>query len=132
MSKPKAQGTAWESAFVRKAQEAGLLADRMPEGGMNDAGDVWIGDVPRRLGDPRIGSRDVAVLAWKRLVEVRYPSRRVPDGVPSVVVMSTDDFFTLAKTAEVCFVVECKAAQQINVTRVLANTIRKLANWKAR
>lgn len=129
MNKPKAQGTAWETAFVRKAQEAGLLADRMPEGGMNDAGDVWIGDTPSPFE-----TTDIAIVAWSRLVK-NGDGRRVPDGARSVVVMDVADFLTLAQYAihdGFAFVVECKATQVLNVTQTLANAKRKLTKWKAR
>lgn len=128
MNKPKAQGTAWESEFVRRAQAAGLLADRMPEGGMNDAGDVWIGDTPFPSGD------DISVLAWSRLVN-HGGTRRVADGVRSVVVIDTDDFFHIARhaiEAGVSFTVECKAREVLNVTRDLSKAKHKLVRWKER
>lgn len=130
MNKPKRQGTAWETALVRKAQDAGLMADRMPEGGMNDAGDVWIGDVPSR----EIVALDIPVVAWSRLVK-NGDSRRIPSGARSVIVMDTADFLmiaTQATSAGYAFVVECKATQTLNVTRALANAKRKLTNWKSR
>lgn len=129
MSKPKAQGTAWETAFVHQAQDAGLAADRLPEGGMSDAGDVWINDTPER----DILSEDIVVLAWKRLVDIGQ-NKRVADGVPSVIIMSTDDFYRLALRASsydfFSFVVECKAAERLNVTRELFNAKLKLLRWK--
>lgn len=128
MSKFKAQGTAWESEFVRRCKDAGLLADRMPEGGLNDAGDVWIGDTPFPSGD------DISVLAWSRLVN-NGGARRVADGVRSVVVIDTDDFLHIARhavEAGVSFTVECKAREVLNVTRDLAKAKRKLVRWKER
>lgn len=128
MSKAKAQGTSWESAFVRQAQDAGLAADRLPEGGMRDAGDVWIGDTPKR----RLDINDVAVIAWKRLVQTGN-QRRGPDGITSVVVMDLYDFYPLALLAQqagYAFVVECKATERLNVTRVLFNAKLKLLRWK--
>lgn len=135
MNKPKAQGTAWETAFVRMAQDAGLIAQRLPEGGANDAGDVWLIDTPSRDSH----YNDVAVVAWSRLVH-NGEGRRVPDGARSVVVMSTDAFLDLALRASntnivgdpVAFVVECKATEKLNVTRALGDAKRKLANWKKR
>ena len=128
MNKPKAQGTAWETALVRQCQTAGLLSDRMPEGGMNDAGDVWIGDTPFPSGD------DIAVVAWHRLVDTGN-TRRSPDGETNVVVIALDDFLKLAGPATemgISFVVECKATERLNVTRELHNARRKLTRWKER
>lgn len=125
MNKPKAQGTAWESALVRQAQDAGLMAGRFPEGGLWDAGDVWIYDTPTHDGD------DVAVVAWSRLVKSET-SRRIADGVRSVVVIDTADFLKLCAGEDLGFVVECKSTERLNVTRELANAKRKLAKWKAR
>lgn len=130
MSKPKAQGTAWETAFVNACQDVGLAADRLPEGGLRDAGDVWINATPSKT----IMANDIVVLAWKRLVDVGQ-NKRVADGTPAVIIMSTDDFYRLAlrvSAYDFSFVVECKATQTLNVTRTLANAKRKLANWKER
>lgn len=131
MNKPKKQGTAWETALVRQAQDAGLMADRLPEGGMWDCGDVWIGDVPNRYVD----ESDIPIVAWSRLVKNGDDGPRIPSGARSVVVIDTADFFKLAVQATgagYAFVVECKATQTLNVTRELADAKRKLAKWKAR
>lgn len=127
MSKSKAQGTVWESLLVRKAQDAGLRSSRLPEGGTWDAGDIWINDIPG-------GGEDIAILAWSRLVK-NGDGRRVADGARSVVVMSTDSFLRLAGLAanrDIGFVVECKAAERLNVTRELDLAERKLRRWKER
>lgn len=127
MSKPKAQGTVWESLLVRKAQDAGLRSSRLPEGGSWDAGDVWINDLPG-------GGEDIAIVAWSRLVK-NGDGRRTADGARSVVVMSTDSFLRLAALVadrDIGFVVECKASERLNVTRELAAAERKLAHWKSR
>lgn len=129
MNKPKAQGTAFETAFVRMFQDAAMPADRLPEGGLRDVGDVWIGDTPER----GINVTDIAVLAWSRLVD-NGSGRRVPDGLRSVIVIDTADFLHMAQllTEEgYAFVVECKSREKLNVTRELANAKRKLAAWKA-
>lgn len=129
MSKPKAQGTAWETAFVRMVQDAALPADRLPEGGLRDAGDVWIGDTPQRGNS----ITDIAVLAWSRLID-NGGGRRVPDGLRSVIVIDTADFLAMAQLATqagYAFVVECKAAERLNVTRALYNAKLKLLRWKA-
>lgn len=128
VNKPKAQGTAWESEFVRRCKDAGLLADRMPEGGMNDAGDVWIGDTPKKA------TEDIAVVAWSRLVKGNG-IRRVADGVRTVVIIDTDDFLRIAQVVdkgEIAFVVECKAREVLNVTRELDKAQEKLRRWKER
>lgn len=128
MNKPKRQGTTWETDFVRRCQAAGLLADRMPEGGMNDAGDVWIGDTPFPSGD------DIAIVAWHRLVDTAGHRRR-PDGVPAVVVIALEDFTLIARHATeagISFVAECKATERLNVTRELYDAKRKLNRWKER
>lgn len=132
MSKFKAQGTAWETEFVRRCHDAGLLADRMPEGGMNDAGDCWIGDTPKHSDSP-YSDRDISVLAWSRLINTGT-TRRVADGARSVVVIDTDDFLHIARhaiEAGVSFTVECKAREVLNVTRELDKAKKKLARWKA-
>lgn len=130
VNKPKMQGTAWESELVNRAQDRGLMADRLAEGGTNDPGDVWLVD------SPHSAYPDIAVVAWKRLTG-DGSSRRTPDGERDVIVIATDDFlYLLAALSHVKttfgIVVECKARQNLNVTRTLANTRRKLANWKAR
>lgn len=128
MNKPKAQGTAWETAFVQKCHDLALMADRLPEGGLWDAGDVWIGDLPGRK------YKDIPILAWKRLVKTDS-TRRVVDGAGVAIVMSFEDFGHLARLAvedNIAFIVECKATEKLNVTRVLDQARRKLANWKNR
>ena len=129
--RPKDQGTRWETAVVRKAQDLGLLADRLPEGGPHDAGDLWIGG-PLVKGDPYPA---IPVLAWKRLTG--DGQRRTPDGVAHVAVLDLDDFLELYAAAvdgglENPLVVEAKARQTLNVTRTLANTIHKYREWKRR
>lgn len=128
MNKPKAQGTHWESALVHQAQEAGIMADRLPESGSWDCGDVWFGDTPYPSGD------DIAVVAWSRLVN-NGGTRRTADGARSVVVLSTDNFLKVARyaiEAGVSFVAECKATERLNVTRELDKAERKLRRWKER
>lgn len=130
MSKPKAQGTAWETAFVNAAQDQSLLAGRIVEGGRHDVGDVYLGDLPSRGDYPN----DIAVLAWSRLVP-NGKLRRAADGERSVVVIATQDFLRLAyhciEDHDYAFVVECKAAERLNVTRALANAKLKLFRWKS-
>jgi len=117
VTRPKDQGTAWETELVNRAQTAGLLADRLPEGGPNDRGDVWI-------NHNTVTSSQMAVVAWKRLTGTGQ--RRTPDGARDVVVMTTDDFLALAaNNLDVGFVVEAKARQTLNVTRELEKARRK-------
>ena len=129
MNKPKKQGTAFESALVWQAQDAGLMAGRFPEGGVNDIGDVWLSAPPSKERQ----YTDIAVVAWRRLVK-NGTTRRVPDGEPTVVVISLNDFLLIAKDAitlnDVAFTVECKATQTLNVTRTLADAKNKLRRWK--
>ena len=118
MSKSKAQGTAWETEFVNRLQDAGLMADRLPEGGSHDRGDVWIG------APPDSENFSVVAVAWKRLAG--KGSRRTPDGERDVIILSTADFIWLLRS-DVDVVVECKATQTLNVTRTLAKAREKAA-----
>ncbi len=116
MSKNKAQGTRFESALVNIANAFGLDAQRIAEAGINDRGDIEIlGNYPNRT---------VVALAWKRLVN-KGGVKRGPDGEPVVVVVSLHDFLTLLGLAEVSAVIECKAAERLNVTRALHKAIEK-------
>ena len=118
MSKPKAQGTSWESEFVRRAQSAGLVAARHAEGGSSDVADVWVGSPTPEYGD-------ITVLAWKRLVG---EGRRQPDGERDVIVLRTDDFLRiLSHVGSPVVHVECKATQALNVTRSLFKARGKVA-----
>jgi hypothetical protein len=120
VSKPKAQGTQWESELVRRIQDAGLVAGRHAEGGTTDVADVWI-------GSPVPEGPDMTVLAWKRLTG--DGDRRTPDGERDVVVLRTYDFLRLVEMARIPFAVhvECKATQALNVTRVLYRARGKVA-----
>ena len=125
MSKSKAQGTAWEREFVNRLQDAGLMADRLPEGGSHDRGDVWIGAVPDDT------QPSMVVVAWKRLTGLN--TRRSPDGERDVVILATDDFIALLQSFvsygfdDLDVIVECKATQTLNVTRTLAKAREKAA-----
>lgn len=121
MSRPKDQGTRWESELVNRIQKRGLLADRLAEGGSSDKGDVWAVAPPDQTGNK-------VVLAWKRLTG--KGSRRTPDGVRDVVVLDTDTLLDLLVASvmvrgEQSWVIECKATQTLNVTRTLGKAIRK-------
>lgn len=99
------------------------MADALPEHGSLDQNDVWIIDTPK-VPD------ELTVVAWKRLVPVEGKERRQPDGVASVVVLETGDFLDLLRDALPRLTrsvsVELKAAERLNVTRVLAKAKRKL------
>ena len=117
MNPQKNQGTAWESEAVKRAQDRGYIARRIAEGGSKDKGDVFI------QGYGSEGTL-VAVL-WKRLVN-SGGRRRKPDGEKEVVILSYDDFLDLLMGGPMPDVVlECKATQTLNVTRVLGKARRK-------
>ena len=122
--RPKTQGTRWETEFVSRARAHGIPSSRISEGGSRDRGDVWVGNPWEKA------EHTVVALAWKRLVGDRS-SRRSPDGVRDVVVVDTDTFLELAAAwlaedpSARGVTIECKAAQQINVTRTLGKAIRK-------
>ena len=119
------QGTEWETEFVNRAQERGLMAARIPEGGSRDLGDVWLNHPPHF----RTAETLIAV-AWKRLTG--EGSRRTPDGERDVVILSTDDFHRLVFNAgeagwEPGWIIENKWQQTLNVTRALAKAREKAA-----
>ena len=120
MGKNKDQGTAHERATRDELRRLGYYAERLAEGGINDLGDVraW-----RRGG---YGMRPLVVLSWRRLVKTTG-KRRAPDGERDVVIMRKHDFYELIRNQDTWqhIVVECKAAEQVNVTRVLAKARRK-------
>ncbi len=118
MSKSKAQGTAFETAIVKAAEAYGLAAGRLPEGGSKDLGDVFI--------KGNYSEDAIPALAWKRLVKKGGNQRRVPDGVPVVVCVGLPDFLSLLELAEASAIVECKATERLNVTRVLAKHMGKV------
>jgi len=101
---------------------------RLPEGGLNDLGDVWMVNTPTETVNP-----PVVAVAWKRLTGTS--SRRTPDGVRDVVVVSTDDFLHLVAVAAATFyalsvIVECKATQTLSVTRPLPKASVKAGGTK--
>jgi len=100
-----------------------LVAARHAEGGSSDVGDVWIGAPTPEAGD-------ITVLAWKRLTG--QGTRRTPDGERDVIVVQTDIFLRLLEWAthagfDAAIHIECKARQQLNVTRELARAREKVA-----
>ena len=112
MSKPKAQGTRQETAVVNAALDAGLMAERLAEGGMNDLGDIristdyhWIGEVKDRerlnvhkeleKALEKSGTPDT-FLVWRRLYRKKGNQRRTQDG-PVVVALTLERFLELLK-----------------------------------
>lgn len=121
-NRPKKQGTEWESELVRRAHDRGLMASRLAEGGSADDGDVWVINPPGDASNTRVA------LAWKRLTG--SGGHRTPDGVRDGVFITTDDFLELVALASIednglGWVIECKATQNLNVTRVLDRARRK-------
>ena len=120
MNKPKRQGTAWETDVVQAFQLHNLPAGRYPEGGSNDLGDVWVGEV-YLPGDPL----PTVTLAWKRLIG--DGPRRQPDGDRDVIVIGLGDFIELLTTDQpLSLAIECKATQTLNVTRTLNQARKKI------
>lgn len=122
VNRPRRQGTSWETELVTRARAQGLLADRLPEAGISDTGDVW-------LINPRGNRTNTKIaLAWKRLTG--QGGHRTPDGVRDGVFITTQDFLELVTAhsilhPDIGWVVECKATQALNVTRTLDRARRK-------
>jgi hypothetical protein len=111
-SRPKDLGTTWETQIVNSAQDLGLVAERIAEGGQYDRGDIriytdheWIGECKNRgalnihktLEDATIKSgTSNTFVAWKRLIRVDGRTNRVSAG-PPVVVLSVPTFLELLK-----------------------------------
>jgi hypothetical protein len=109
---PKAQGTRTETATVNTAQNLGLQAERLPEQGSNDRGDIriytnteWVGEVKNRerlnihqtldKAITKAGTPDTFVV-WKRLTRNPGNTRRHQDG-PIIVALTLDRFLALLK-----------------------------------
>lgn len=124
MSKQRAQGTRLETRIVNLADDHGLPAARLAEGGVADEGDVWL------VNPPHLGPIDIVAVWWKRLVK-GSGSRRVPDGEPEVVILTATDFLRLLKAAtdeaggDLSAIVEAKARERLNVTRTLHRARQK-------
>lgn len=119
------QGTKWETEIVLRATQQGMYAGRYPKMAQGDEPDVWIGHAS-------VPSADVTIplVMWKRLVGVKKDGPRRPDGERDVVVMSYNDFLTMAgwiaEEAPVRFryEVQAKWTAALNVTRTLAGLRR--------
>lgn len=109
-SRPKALGTALETFVVRRAQDRGLVAERLAEGGPADRGDVriytdteWVVEVKDRmnLNVPRAlakalrksGTLDTA-LVYRKMVRKEGNINRTQDG-PIIVAVTLDRYFEL-------------------------------------
>ncbi len=111
-TKPKDLGTRRESAVVKKAQDMGLIAERLAEGGAQDRGDVriltdteWVVEVkdqmalnvPRALEKAlaKSGTPDTA-LVYRKMMRKPGNSNRTQDG-PVVVALTLERFLGLLK-----------------------------------
>ena len=125
MGKQTDQGTRWETRLVAILNDRpGVMAWRRAKGGQRDESDVQA-----TVGTPDpVLSPTMGVVAWRRLVN-NGGARRVPDGEREVVILTADDFARLLDGSFRGVVhVQCKAAQAINTTRVLAG----LRSWMVR
>lgn len=109
-TRPKDLGTAMETRIVRAAQDAGLVAERIAEGGANDLGDVriyaeaeWVIEAKDRmqLNIHQTLERALAksqtphtAVVWRRMVRKAGNTNRTQDG-PVVVAMTLDTFLEL-------------------------------------
>lgn len=111
-SRPRDLGTKHETRIVRAAQDAGLVAERIPEGGAADLGDVriwaedeWVVEAKtvmalnihealekalRKSGTPH------TVVWWRRMGRKQGQERRSQVGTP-IVAMTPDMFLELVK-----------------------------------
>lgn len=112
---PKQLGTAHETRTVRACQDAGLVAERIPEGGTKDLGDVrvyaeheWTLECKDRerlnihqaleKAQQKAGTPHVAVV-WRRMTRKEGNVRRTQDG-PIVVAIDLERFLELLEGAE--------------------------------
>lgn len=116
MSRSKKQGTAFETAIVNMAEVYDLWAQRLPEGGRRDRGDVEIMDNAglmwtveakacerlslhqtwRRAQEKAGVSGSTPVVAWKRVTLKNGNSRRSADG-PALVAVPLQMFLKLLR-----------------------------------
>lgn len=118
-----AQGPDWEREVRADFWKHGFLADRRPKYGEKGESDLWVGSP--------VSEFPIPILAYKRLGKLKEgQKRRQPDGERRVAVVPWEDFLQLLSQADphgrhVTLEVQCKWAQQVNVTRVLG----QLADW---
>lgn len=111
-TRPKDLGTRFETFVVNQALDAGLIAERLAEGGSKDLGDVriatdvyWIGEVKDRerlnihqaleKALDKSGTPDTFVV-WRRMFRKKGNKRRSQDG-PVVVALTLERFLELLK-----------------------------------
>ena len=78
------------------------------------------------------------IVAWKRLVKSEGKKRRVPDGAPDVVCLSTEDFLDIIAELDGhdptwvernSIAVQCKWTERLNVTRTLGGLVVGVQEW---
>jgi len=115
-TKPKNLGTQLETRIVHQAQTKGLIAERLPEQGAHDQGDIriytnheWIIEAKNRmnLNMPRTlqkalnksGTPNTAVI-WRKMIRQPGNTNRTQDG-PTTVAITLNRFLQLLLT-ETC------------------------------
>ncbi len=109
---PKDLGTRQETATVRAAQETGLIAERLPEGGAQDRGDIriltdheWVIEVKftQRLNIHEALEKALAksetpytAVLWRRMERKEGNVHRTQVGVP-IVALTLEMFLELLK-----------------------------------
>jgi hypothetical protein len=109
-TRPKDLGTALETFVVRAAQAVGLLAERLPEGGSRDKGDVriytdheWVGEIKNRQqlnihkeleAATRKSETVHTFVVWKRMARREGSQRRHQVG-PTIVAITLTEFLDL-------------------------------------
>ncbi len=109
---PKALGTAQETKTVNTAHDHGLIAGRLPEGGINDRGDIyiltdyeWIGEVKDHMQlnihqtlKKALEKSDTpnTFVVWRRMARKPGRSNRHQTG-PTIVALTLDRFLELLK-----------------------------------
>lgn len=111
-TRPKDLGTWLETAVVRNAQDRGLIAERLSEGGRYDRGDLriltdteWIGETKNRmnLNVPRAVEQALAksktpdtFVVWRKMARANGNTNRSQDG-PVIVALTLDRFLELLR-----------------------------------
>lgn len=109
-TRPKDLGTRQETAVVRRAQDHGLVAERLAEGGAADRGDIriltdieWVGEVKDRMAlnihqevdkARRKSGVHSTFVVWRKMKRNQGSTRRVQDG-PILVALTLDRFLEL-------------------------------------
>jgi len=111
-TKPKNLGTQLETWTVRKAQTHNLTAERLPEGGTNDRGDIriqtnieWIGECKNRTNlnihqeltkAIKKAGHPHTFIVWKRLTRKPGNTNRTQPG-PPIIALTVETFLQLLK-----------------------------------